>query len=271
MDHWSLVESIPPSVEPITLTEAKAHLRVDIDDGDALISSHIRVARRHVESVTNRQLCAATAQLVLDEFPSGENEEITLPRYPAHRITSLQYVDTSGATQTLAATEYELDKLSEPCRLRPAYGKSWPSARDKMAAVLVNFECGYLAKFTAVAATDLLTWVGRAPINGTTVVVSNSGGTLPAPFTADTNYTVLNASGQTSKLSLTGAAVDITDAGSGTHFIGAIPTELLAAMKLIIGHLQEHREAIMEDGRLSAVPMAVDALLSPYRLAWKSV
>jgi len=59
--------------------------------------------------------------------------------------------------------------------------------------------------------------------NGLQVTVNNVGGALPTPLTAGSAYYVINTTGTTFKLSLTqgGAAIDITDAGTGTHFIGS--------------------------------------------------
>jgi uncharacterized phiE125 gp8 family phage protein len=60
-----------PAGEPITLLEAKQHLRVDVDDDDALIGSLITAARQAAETLTGRQLMTARWRLVLDAFPGA--------------------------------------------------------------------------------------------------------------------------------------------------------------------------------------------------------
>jgi len=60
-----------PAGEPITLLEAKQHLRVDVDDDDALIGSLITAARQAAETRTGRQLMTARWKLVLDGFPGS--------------------------------------------------------------------------------------------------------------------------------------------------------------------------------------------------------
>jgi hypothetical protein len=126
----------PPYAEPVHLDEMKLHLRVDIDDDDTLIASIIRAAREHVESFTGRQLVAATWKLFLDEFPTqcGWSEmsnaywrrwrddpygwnAIRLGHSPLIAVDSIQYVDTNGATQTLASSVYTVDANTEPARI----------------------------------------------------------------------------------------------------------------------------------------------------------
>ena len=59
----------PPAGEPVSLAEAKLHLRVDFDDDDSLIQVLISAARQAAETLTNRQLVTARWRMVLDSFP----------------------------------------------------------------------------------------------------------------------------------------------------------------------------------------------------------
>lgn len=79
---------------------------------------------------------------------------------------------------------------------------------------------GFVTTATFTAATnDVITSAGHNLSDGDTIWVSNSGGALPAGLTASTTYFVRDRTTDTFKVSLTlgGAAVDITDTGSGTH------------------------------------------------------
>jgi hypothetical protein len=73
------------------------------------------------------------------------------------------------------------------------------------------------ATFTA-AATDIITSNAHGLTNGDCIWVS-SATTLPAGLSASTNYYVISATTNTFKVSTTpdGEAVNITDAGTGTH------------------------------------------------------
>lgn len=135
----ALVLVTPPAEEPVSLDEAKAHLRVDHDTDDDLITALIAAARQFAETFTRRAFVTQTWRLELDAFPA----EIRLPRSPIQAVTSVQYVDEAGSTQTLGSSLYVLDKATEPARLIPAYDQSWPAARNFTAALKVTYTAGY--------------------------------------------------------------------------------------------------------------------------------
>ena len=136
----SLVITTEPAVEPVTLTEAKAHLRVEHDEDDSTIGRLITVARRYFESVTWRQLVTATYALKLDAFPCGG---VIVPRPPLQSVSSITYEDENDATQTLATTEYTVDAASFPGRIVPAFEESWPSTLGHINDVTITYVAGY--------------------------------------------------------------------------------------------------------------------------------
>lgn len=133
-----------PVAEPITLTEAKAHLRITGADDDTYITSLIVAARQGAEHITGRTLMAQTWELALDWF----EDAIRLPRPPLTSITSVKYLDDAGALQTMSASAYLLDDHSEPARLLPAYDTSWPATRTQANAVLIRYVAGYASAAT---------------------------------------------------------------------------------------------------------------------------
>lgn len=134
----------PPAEEPITLAEAKLHLRETGTDQDALITRLIRVARGHVESATNRALMLQTWDLYLDEFEcDGFEQELTIYQPPFQSVTHIKYTDDQGVLQTMDAADYQVDNKTEPARIVPAYGEVWPSTQKILNAVNVRFIAGY--------------------------------------------------------------------------------------------------------------------------------
>lgn len=92
------------------------------------------------------------------------------------------------------------------------------SATSALAEQIVVTNPAYT--FTANASTDFITATGHTFINGNQVILTTTG-TLPGGLATATAYYVRDVSGNDFKLTATvgGAAVNITDTGSGTHTI----------------------------------------------------
>ena len=146
----------PPAEEPVSLAEARHHLRVDFPDDDALIVAVISAARQHAEMLTRRQFVTARWKLVLDRFPgqggmedvAGEpfflpGNAILLPKSPLQTVIGIEYLDTGNVLQTLPESEYTVDAACEPARITPVAGATWPITLPQIAAVSVLFDAGY--------------------------------------------------------------------------------------------------------------------------------
>lgn len=129
-----------PSVEPVTLAEAKLHCKVDAADDDSLITSLITAVRLQAEHLTGRALVTQTWDVTLDAFPA---DSLELPFPPLQSVASITYLDADGASQTLAGTEYQVITNELVGRIVPAYGKTWPSTRAQPAAVTIRMVAGY--------------------------------------------------------------------------------------------------------------------------------
>lgn len=131
-----------PAVEPISLTEAKLHCRVDVSDDDTLITSLIKTAREVVEGIARRALITQTWNLVLDEFPEGD--EISIPRPPLQSVVHIKYKDQDGDESTFSSGDYIVNTDAEPGKVVLAYGASWPSTSlYPTAAITVQFKAGF--------------------------------------------------------------------------------------------------------------------------------
>jgi len=231
-----------PYAEPISLVEAKLQTRqgTDVSAEDSLFVSLTTTARDLVESDTNRVLLWQRRSLQLDYWPC----RIRIFACPVRAVDSIQYLDRAGVQRTLATSVYRVRTDKAPAEIVLADGQQWPDTADESGAVTVTFQSGYAVPFTANAEADTITFTEYEPTDGQTWRLSNSGGTLPGGLATDRRYFVRNASGSTCQLSLTedGAAVNITDQGTGTHFLGVVPGWAMQSMRLLIARLHSDRE-----------------------------
>lgn len=250
-----------PSVEPVSLEEAVLHCRVDSTADYPLVRGIVQAAREWVEQKTGRALIEQRWQASCDAFPSV----LELGHPPLVAVESVKYYDTNGVDQTVSSLDYLVDLVSEPARIVPAYAKSWPSARCQPNSIRARFIAGYACGVTADASTDTLTHSGlRTIANDQVIRLSNSGGALPGGLAAGKDYFVVQTAGAAFKLSLTqgGSAIDITDAGTGSHFIGEVPKSIVDWMLIAAATMYEHREQTVA-GVVSELKF-VDRLLDRY-------
>jgi len=139
--RWNLVTG--PASEPVTPEEAEEHCLAQGAGDTAYITALVTKARLIVEHETGRQLITATWEAYLDTFPA----EIEIKqKWPIRQINSIEYVDAAGDELTLSSSGYQVDCVSEnrPCRIKPAYGMTWPSTRsDTYNAVTLSLTAGY--------------------------------------------------------------------------------------------------------------------------------
>lgn len=144
-----------PAEEPVSLAEAKLHLRVEHAADDDLITTLITAAREQAEHATGRVFVTQTWERVRDAFPAVELE---LGKAPVQAITSVSYIDSAGASQVLASAAYSLDADTPDGWLLPAEGYAWPATLDTANAVRVRFTCGYGDTAAAVPA-GIRAWI----------------------------------------------------------------------------------------------------------------
>lgn len=177
-----------PATFPITLAEAKAHLRVTTEDEDTYISALIAAATSHLDGtagILGRCLVSQVWYLLYDTFPTGD---LMIPLGPVLSIDKVEYVDPDTLDYvTWSSSNYDVDLVSTDAWVLPVNG--WPTIADTALAVRVTFTAGY----------------------------------------------------------------------------ETIPQAIKQAMLLLIGHWYENREASVVGLMASPLPMAVDALLGPFR------
>ena len=137
--------------EPISLSEIKDHLRLTSTSEDGLLAGFILAAREWVEGQTHTLCVTQTLDYTIDDgWPYIETnglcrQRIELPVRPVASVTSVQYVDSNGATQTLATDQYVVRTDGPVPFIAPAYAVIWPTVRIQPAAITVRFVAGYAA------------------------------------------------------------------------------------------------------------------------------
>lgn len=127
--------------EPISLSEAKVHLRVGSDTSeDALIESLVVAAREWVENYTGLILVQREVTETFDAF-TRRHYLSAWPVYTGTANLSLSYLDGSGVAQTI--TDARLVLSSRWAQIMPAIGSYWPSTYYTPGAVTVTLTAGY--------------------------------------------------------------------------------------------------------------------------------
>ena len=156
MKYNSVTRATGPAVEPLTVAEAKLHLRVDISDDDAYIGTLITAAREWVENYLDRTLI--TTQLILRaaEFPTEELELARPPMVASGTATAvvITYTLADTTTATLSTALYRVDRTSTPGNVAPIINGTWPSdVIEDANAVAVTYWAGYGPTSASVPAT----------------------------------------------------------------------------------------------------------------------
>lgn len=150
----------PPVAYPVTLSEAKEWCRVDDDDTsqDGTLNMIIAAAVRFAE---NRLTGRAFVERVLEV--SYDNDDycaacccgyIELPYPPLLYVESINYTDVDSVERVWSAGNYEADTASEPGRIRPVLGASWPSVKSVFNAWRVRYRAGYRPTGSPTDLTD---------------------------------------------------------------------------------------------------------------------
>jgi len=129
-----------PAMEPVSLDDVKAHLRVDHDDDDALLNAAIVAARLHVEAATRRVLIEQEWRLHLDRWP--RRRILRIPAAPLIAIDAVRVRDAEGVATVVDADDYEVDAASVPGRL--VLGEAAPSPPGRKAnGIEIDVTAGY--------------------------------------------------------------------------------------------------------------------------------
>jgi len=189
---YGLLQTVSPTVEPLTLAEVKAHLNLALADStfDTLLTRQIKAAREYVEQRSARALLTQTWRLSIRRFPGAADlggcayeGALLLPRSPLQTVSTVKYLASADGTDTTwAADQYVVSADMTPGRIEPAHGVSWPAVREQNQSVRVTYVAGYGATAAAVperARQAVLLMVGHMFLYREPTVTAAVGATLP--------------------------------------------------------------------------------------------
>ncbi len=149
-----LERTVAPTVEPISLDEAKRHLRRLDGYEDTTIQEYVTAARTLCEEAIGQSFVTQTWEQKLDRWPrvcaDNRRGEIELARGPVQAVSAVTYVATDGSTMTMASSDY-IVSTGQNGRVSPRFGVSWPIAQVQADAITVTYLAGYGG---AAASTD---------------------------------------------------------------------------------------------------------------------
>lgn len=138
---------VGPTVEPVTLAQAKLQCKLEPDEvtpEDSLMELEIAAARRWCESATGMAFYEQTLKVVLNCWPSSYRRGVVLPRAtPLQSIEEVTYRDEDETALVLDTGTYFADTNSIPGRLVLRSGESWPSdSLSPSGAIAITYIAG---------------------------------------------------------------------------------------------------------------------------------
>ena len=106
-----------PAAEPVTLAEARAHLRLDGTEENPLVEALIAAARAALEAETRRAFVTQSWRLTLDDWPA---DPVRLPLAPVAAVTAVKVASLSGAMLPIDPGFYETDSPANRRALPPS-------------------------------------------------------------------------------------------------------------------------------------------------------
>lgn len=114
-----------PGPPPVTVTEAKDHLRLHSDADDEILTQLLHTATEAVEAYTRRDVRANTYNLLLDEF----EDRICVRRDLVDAITSVSYT-VSSSPVVVSSSVYYLRRDVQSSEILLQEDQVWPTDGD---------------------------------------------------------------------------------------------------------------------------------------------
>ena len=168
----------PASTYPVSLTEAKSHLKVDTTADDTYITSIIKAATQLSEEYTNRFFI----DTVIDQTCSDFAQLQTLFKSKVSAVAHVKYYDNDNSLQTLSATIYDTQLQYEPSQIQLAENQSFPSITKRNDAVVARYTVGdgsAASDVPEIIKQAILLTIGNFYQNRNSVVIGRIATELP--------------------------------------------------------------------------------------------
>jgi uncharacterized phiE125 gp8 family phage protein len=139
-----LTRTSAPASMPVTLTEAKAHLRVTGSDEDTVITDLIAAATGMFDGpngMIGKALITQTWTIATSCADGAGRIMLTVP--PVASVSSISYYDPDGISQTLDVANYLLIGSDDRKWLEPDMGQAWPTTQRRADAITVTVSSGF--------------------------------------------------------------------------------------------------------------------------------
>ncbi len=137
----ALVLTRAPTVEPITVADAKAHLRIEGSSEDVVLASLVLTSRLHVETALGLALLSQGWTLTLDEWPAAG--VLHLPIRPLLSVDAVRVLPSSGAPALLHPSTYIVDTTGWRGRIVRAFGSDWPRPGKSANGIEIELTTGF--------------------------------------------------------------------------------------------------------------------------------
>lgn len=127
----------------LSLTDAKAFLKVDGTAEDADVTAKLSGARDVVQGDTGHIFGAETWRIVLNEVPA--DGVIELPIWPVRSVTSIHVLDEAYSAAEFSSAHWQSVLTVKPARvIALSSGPGWPSVGAKVGGISIVVAAGYV-------------------------------------------------------------------------------------------------------------------------------
>lgn len=135
-----LQELTPPAEEPLTLSEAKLHLRITHDADDDALNALIRAAREMCESWTGLALVTRTYAFTADGW---DGRPVELPRPPLVSVDEIAVYTALGEEEIFDEDLYYAETAGRPGRIILKENATPPAPGLAIGGIEFRFTAGF--------------------------------------------------------------------------------------------------------------------------------